>query len=171
MKHLFLVVFTIIVSFASFSQDKKEKFSKVTTYYLIRHAEKDRSNPSQRNPHLKEEGLKRAENWSKILANIPFDAIYSTDYFRTKETAQPTADFNHLKLTLYDPDTLDVESFKKDTKGKTILIVGHSNTIPSFVNVLIGTEKYENIEDDNNGNLYIVTFLNGQTADQVLTIN
>lgn len=160
----------MVFSFNSYSQESKNESPEVTTYYFIRHAEKDRSNPSERDPHLKEVGSKRAENWKLILGNVHFDAIYSTDYFRTKETVQPTADKNSLKLTLYNPDTLDVELFKKETQGKTVLIVGHSNTIPGFVNAILGQEKYENIEDDNNGNIYIITVIDGKIADQVLTI-
>lgn len=66
---------------------EKYKKENTTTYYLIRHAEKDQSDKSNRNPHLTDEGLKRAENWSKILANVKFDKIYSTNYYRTLETA------------------------------------------------------------------------------------
>ncbi|MEO6348155.1 MAG: phosphoglycerate mutase family protein [Aquaticitalea sp.] len=172
MKYTFFIVLAIVFSFNSSSQDlETDKSSEVTTYYFIRHAEKDRSNPSEKNPHLNEEGLKRAENWSNILSKVHFDAIYSTDYFRTKETAQPTADKNNLKLTLYDPDSMDFEDFKRATNGKTVLIVGHSNTIPDFVNVIIGKKKYEHIDDDNNGNLYIVTLMDDKIADEVLTIN
>lgn len=169
MKHLFTLPFIFLIAFTPFSQETKT--AEVTNYYFIRHAEKDRSNPSERNPHLMDKGLQRADNWSTILGNIHFGAVYSTDYNRTKETAEPTASKNDLEITIYDPRMTDLDSFLNTTKGKTVLVVGHSNTIPEFVNKVIGKDKYENIDDDNNGNLYIVTIINGTIADQVLTIN
>ena len=142
-----------------------------TTYYFIRHAEKDRFDPSDKNPHLTDIGNSRAVHWSEILSEVKFDAVFSTDYNRTKETAQPTANKNKLELTIYDPNAIEASSFMKDTKGKTVLIVGHSNTTPTFVNKILGQKKYEDIDDRNNGNLYIVT-VNGDTiSDQLLVIN
>ncbi|MEZ4802846.1 MAG: phosphoglycerate mutase family protein [Gelidibacter sp.] len=173
MKTLYLICILGTMSFNSFSQEKKSSMSsKVTTYYFIRHAEKDRSNPQERNPHLNENGLKRAENWKVILDNIKFDAIYATDYYRTIETAKPTAESNNLKVIIYDPNDINnPEAFLKATEGKTVLVVGHSNTTPAFVNAVLGHKKYENMEDDNNGNLYIVTIIDGTASDQVLHIN
>ncbi|MEZ4792097.1 MAG: phosphoglycerate mutase family protein [Gelidibacter sp.] len=118
------------------------------------------------------DGLKRAKHWSTIFGNIHFDAVYSTDYHRTKETAQPTADKNNIPVLIYQPQNNTViEEILKNTKGKTVLIVGHSNTVPSFVNAVIGQKKYEDIDDSNNGNLYIVTIIGDTIADQVLTID
>lgn len=150
---------------------KKYKEDATTTYYLIRHAEKDQSDKTNRNPHLTEKGRKRAENWSTILKNVKFDAVYSTDYNRTKETATPTAKTNGLELKFYDPRNMDMVKFKKDTKGKTVLIVGHSNTTPMFTNGLLGEKKYEMMNENNNGGLYIVTISNSETSSMVLQVD
>lgn len=174
MKYTVFLIFILLFSFTSFAQEKKEAMtSDITTYYFIRHAEKDRSNPSEKNPHLTEEGLKRADNWSHVLAHINFDMIYATDYHRTIETAKPTADKNKLGIMLYDSSNLNliIDAFLKDTEGKTVLVVGHSNTTPAFVNAVIKQKKYEDIDDSNNGNLYIVTIVGDKIVDQVLTIN
>ncbi len=64
----------------------------VTSYYLIRHAEKVLTNPNNPNPHLTTKGHKRSLEWKKILEKIHFDRIYSTSYYRTLETAKPIAD-------------------------------------------------------------------------------
>ena len=158
----------LILSFIrpSFAQ----KDTSVTTYFLIRHAEKDRSNPTDKNPHLKDKGRERALKWSQVLKNVKLDAVYSTDYNRTKETANPTAASHHLKVTLYHPIKINYNTFKKETKGKTVLIVGHSNTIPDFVNALIGKDKYKQIADTNNANLYIVTLKDSVISDIQLYI-
>ena len=47
--------------------------------------------------------------------------------------------------------------FKQNTLGKTVLIVGHSNTTPAFANKILATEKYKNMDDNDNSSLYIIT--------------
>ena len=138
----------------------------ISTYYLIRHAEKERT--VDKNPPLTNIGSLRAASWAEIFQDIKFDAVYSTDYKRTKATAKPTALKNNLDIVIYHPRNIDVEKFKEETRGKKILIVGHSNTIPNFVNQLIGQKKYTQIEDNNNGNLYIVELGGDFKTDQLL---
>ena len=66
---------------------------------------------------------------------------------------------------------IDTKAFLESTKGETVLVVGHSNTTPTFVNKLLGQDKYKQIDDSNNANLYIVTILpSGEITDQVLVI-
>ena len=73
------------------SLSAQEKSEQAINVYFIRHAEKDRSNPDERNPHLTEQGMQRAEKWARFFKDVPIDAIYSTNYHRTQETAVPTA--------------------------------------------------------------------------------
>ncbi|WP_178988113.1 SixA phosphatase family protein [Winogradskyella schleiferi] len=159
MKKLILLLLVTLLAFPSCIQrkEKTEKKEVVSTYYLIRHAEKDRSDDTDKNPNLTEDGLQRAENWAEYFDNVKFDAIYSTDYNRTKQTATPTAKANQLELQFYNPSNLKMEEFIEKTNRKTVLVVGHSNTTPKFVNELLGEDKYEDIADDNNSNLYVVT--------------
>lgn len=148
------------------------KAQEVTTYYFIRHAEKLRIDKTDKNPNLNYKGYKRAEAWKDIFSNITFDAIYSTDYNRTKLTAKPTADRNNLPILLYNPKAMYSEAFKNNTKGKTVLVVGHSNTTNVFVNKILGVEKYHEINDNNNSNLYIVTVSSdGKSSSVLLKIN
>ncbi|MBT8375825.1 MAG: histidine phosphatase family protein [Bacteroidia bacterium] len=149
----------------------QESKDEVTTYYLIRHAEKDRSDKTNRNPHLNKKGLKRAKKWSEVFTNIDFDLIYSTDYHRTRETAMPTVQANKISLDLYDPRSINYEDFLSDTQGKTVLIVGHSNTTPLFTNKLLGDDKYDQIDDNNNANLYILTIIYDTKTSTLLVID
>ncbi|MBR9913987.1 MAG: histidine phosphatase family protein [Algicola sp.] len=167
-----LIAFLLVLTFglSSYAQDTSTQQTE-TTYYLIRHAEKDQSDKTNRNPNLTDEGKARAIRWSTILQHIEFDAIYSTNYNRTQQTAQPIAEKNNLTVLSYDPRNLYSEDFAEATFGKTVLIVGHSNTTPAFVNAIIGQKLYEDIDERNNGNLYIVTILDGKISHQVLTIN
>lgn len=163
---------TLVCFSTVYSQENNKNVSKsIITYYFIRHAEKDRTNPSDKDPHLTEVGHARANRWSAILGEVKFDAVYSTNYYRTKETAQPTATKNNLEISIYDPNNIDATSFIQDAKGKAVLIVGHSNTTPAFVNKILGRNKYEDIDDSNYGNLYIVTISGAIISDQLLVIN
>ena len=170
MKSLFTIL--LIVAFISpVCSQEKNTDSETTTYYLIRHAEKDRSDKTNRNPELTKAGKKRAKRWRKHFKTIDFDAVYSTDYNRTKQTAQPTAKKNNLEITIYDPRQLYSEDFQKATKGQTVLIVGHSNTTPQFVNKILGEKKYEDIDDNDNSQLFIITISDGKITDEVRSIN
>jgi len=162
-------IFCLLILFSCFNNYAQE--NTVTTYYLIRHAEKDRTNKTNTNPSLTEIGLKRAQNWAKVFKNVTFDFIYTTNYKRTIQTAQPTALNNNLEILFYNPRELYTDDFRKKTMGKTVLIVGHSNTTPQFVNKILVTKKYSDIDDTNNGNLYIITLLGSSKSDVLLTID
>lgn len=136
-----------------------------TQYYFIRHAEKA---DSSKNPDLSEKGLERALEWKALFSAIQFDAVYSTDFKRTLQTIHPIVVENDQLLKFYNPQILDIETFKKETIGKTILIVGHSNTIPKMVNQLIKENKYGDIAENQFGNLYIVTLFENQILSQLL---
>lgn len=160
MKHLSRIILGCILVFISCGKELKKSESnkeKISTFYFIRHAEKDRSDATNDNPHLLDIGKQRAEKWSDVLKNINFDAIYSTNYNRTKETAKPTALKNQLELTIYNPKTIDIPIFLKENDGKNVLVVGHSNSTPEFVNAILKTNIYKHIEDNNNGNIYIIS--------------
>ena len=164
MKKLLLVLALIFCASTSYAQE-------ITTYYLIRHAEKQRADPNNHDPELTREGHERAEKWAQILQDIPLDAVYSTDYKRTVSTAQPTAKRKSLEIESYDPRELFSPAFQKETAGKTVLVVGHSNTTPVFVNKIIGKEKYPHMDDGDNGSLYIVTIVGKAVTDVVLRMD
>ena len=83
----------------------------VTTYYLIRHAEKDRSDPENKDPELTAQGQRRASFWADHFKAVDLDAVYSSDYARTRQTAMPTAGLNGLEIEIYDPGNLYGEAF------------------------------------------------------------
>jgi broad specificity phosphatase PhoE len=162
LRNYYLLFIVALLSFSVFSQENDK-----STYYLIRHAEKDRSDATNKNPELTIKGQERAIKWSQVLTKFQIDAIYSTNYFRTLQTAKPTADYNSLTIKIYDPLKIDMEVFLNETKGKNVLIVGHSNTTAAFTNKLIGKDVYPEIKDNNNANLYIVT-IEGEKISHVL---
>ncbi|NNC69760.1 MAG: histidine phosphatase family protein [Flavobacteriaceae bacterium] len=152
MKTSYLFIAIFLISFMGIAQEIEK-----SSYFLIRHAEKDRSNEENKNPDLTEDGKKRAIKWSELISDYGIDAVYSTEYNRTMQTAQPTAEKIGLEIVKYHPFKIDFAKFLQDTQGKSVLIVGHSNTIPFFANKLIKYDKYQQMEDNDNASLYIVT--------------
>ena len=135
----------------------------VSIYYLIRHAEKDRSDPENKDPSLTPEGERRAAFWADYFKQYSLDAVYSSDYARTRQTAMPTAAVQGLQLNLYQPRKLYSPEFLTQTKGQQVLIVGHSNTIPALVNQLIQEERFSDIDDTDNASLFIVSIQGEKT--------
>lgn len=166
---IFALVLSLFIFTLSCKEDSKlndvEADPVVSTFYFIRHAEKDRTDPENRDPELSQKGLGRAMHWAEILNQANIDAVYSTDYDRTKMTAQPMVVKNDLVMQFYDPSAINVEEFKANNLGKNVLVVGHSNTTPDFVNQMIGQEKYAAIDDNDNGSLFIVQQIDEMTTD------
>lgn len=144
MKKLFVAVLLFVCASATAQ----------TTYILVRHAEKEATasgdQMNSKDPNLSKEGLERAKLLAHILEKQKIDAIFSTNFSRTRSTAKPLADANGLEIQIYDkqPDLSKV-------KG-TVVIVGHSNTIPALANTLIGKEQFKTFDDSDYGNLLII---------------
>ena len=152
--------------------DGKASVQGPTTYYFIRHAEKDTSDPANKDPELAAEGIKRAEKWADVFKDVTFDRIYSSDYKRTRATAKTIANAQNIEVNIYNASKLNDEAFQEDTKGKTVLVVGHSNSNPEFVNYILEEKRYSDIPETESGSLFIVTVLpDGTKNSQVLYIN
>jgi len=174
MASIYQFIFPLILFFGISSEALNTEIheQEITTYYLIRHAEKDRSNNAEKDPELTAQGLERAQSWANILKQVPLDMVISTNYKRTQQTGDPVASSKQLQIEEYDAGKGFSEDFQKKTMGKKVLVIGHSNTTPQLVNEMIGKDKYANIEDTENGALFIVQLLpNGLCVDQVLYIN
>jgi hypothetical protein len=70
----------------------------------------------------------------------------------------PLAVSKGLALSKYDASQLDeVDRIFEQWRGGTVVLCGHSNTVPATINYLIGDpEKYSTFEDNEYGNLVIV---------------
>jgi 2,3-bisphosphoglycerate-dependent phosphoglycerate mutase len=141
-----------------------------TTYYFIRHAEKDRSDPKNEDPPLTEAGLMRATLWSRYFDTIPLDQIFSTDYQRTRQTVANTAAKKNIPVQIYEPSKLYSEEFRYLTNGQNILIAGHSNTTPAFVNSILGEEKFPDMMDNDNSSIYKMVISGDQKVVTVDTV-
>ena len=142
-----------------------------STFYLIRHAEKVRTNKSDRDPALNEKGIIRALNWKDYFIDKDISKIYSTNYKRTLETVKPIQEAIGLATILYSPSNIDYKDFISSNRGEVVLVVGHSNTIPNFVNELINDQVYAQIDDLNNSNLYIVSLCDSSISHRLIKVN
>ena len=162
-----LITFLLVINaFLGLSQT-----APITTFILVRHAEKDLTQ-STADPDLSQEGKDRALNLVKMLNQTEIQAIYSTDFKRTKQTVDPTATAKSLSVNIYDPrQTGEIDIMLQKHAGQTLLVSGHSNTIPAFVNYLIGLEKYKPMGDGEYGNIIIVSVAQRGEKAKVVWLN
>ena len=132
-----------------------------TTMIFVRHAEKALIPVGD--PGLSPEGQARAAELARQLVDADvvagIDAIYSTPYRRTVETAQPVADALGLPINQYAPDDNEAVLAKilRNHKGKIILVVGHSDTLPTLIADLGASKKVPPIAEDEYDNLYLIS--------------
>ena len=156
MKRIILFVFLFcFVCSAAFSKQK------ITTVLLVRHAEK-LTTPAD-DPALSPQGVARAELLVRMFENSGLNAIYTSQYARTKLTAEPLAERFRIPVETVDAKTTNklVESILSKHSGGTVLVVAHSNTLPEIIHAL-GAGKIQEIDDLDYDNFYVVTvFGNG----------
>ncbi|GJM36409.1 MAG: phosphoglycerate mutase [Saprospiraceae bacterium] len=172
MKQLFFLVISVLLS-ASFSckppatDASAEEMVGITTFILVRHAEK--ADDGTKDPDLTDVGKARAERLATLLQPNGIEAVYSTAYKRTRQTAEPLATTLNLPIQEYDPKATDLaKELIKANQGKTVLVVGHSNSTPTLVNQLIGKEKYSELDESVYGKLYVVTIYKKEAKAMVL---
>ena len=130
--------------------------------YLVRHAEKDYDSPNKEDLPLTECGKQRSKALAVFLQDIKLQADYSTDYIRTKSTAAPTAEFNNLETKMYSAAAHEGLVAELLAAKETVLVVGHSNTIPVIATMLTG-DHFSEIELDVFDRIYQVVIC-GDTA-------
>lgn len=138
---------------------------RLTTLILVRHAEKDKSTTGK-DPDLSEEGRRRANRLAEVLAHTEVASVYTTPYQRTRQTVAPLATSKKINLKEYRPgQTGEIDRMITENEGKTVLVCGHSNTIPAIANYLTGTDNYKDFDEHDYGNLMVITFYHpGQSA-------
>jgi len=133
---------------------------RATTVILVRHAEKVTTDPRDPNPALTEAGEQRARDLARLLRRRHVAAVITTQFARTQLTGKPTADAAHLALDSVRAGR-DVpahaaaiaELIRTRHAGKTVLVVGHSNTLPKIIAAL-GGPALADLCDSVYGNLF-----------------
>lgn len=114
--------------------------SGVTTVVLVtRHAEKaetPRDNPTLSTP----EGFARAQTLVHVAGQAGVNAIFATQYLRTQQTVQPLATHLGLAVTQIADNDVDglISQILENHRGETVLVAGHSTTVPLIIQKLVG---------------------------------
>ena len=161
-KILVLIALLLCVVTALAQDDFKPK-----TVFLIRHAEKE-DEPRQ-DPPLKKEGVARSQELARLLGGAGIKTIYTSQFTRTKLTAEPLATKLGLTATaislrsnpanprqIAEESTAEVVSKIMERPGENVLVVGHSNSIPDVIKML-GGDVVPTIDERRFDDLFIVT--------------
>ena len=133
--------------------------------FLVRHGEKT---DLSEDPELSAAGRERAVTLASTLRSSEIEYVHSSDYIRTRRTAAPTAAKHGLEVELYDPDDLFGLVEKLRRTGGRHLVVGHSTTTPSVVELLGGKPDSAINEAGEFDRLYIVAISRDGAASSVM---
>jgi broad specificity phosphatase PhoE len=130
-----------------------------TTVIVVRHAEKA-AEPAA-DPPLTEAGAARAAALVEAVRHAGVKAVISTQFARTRTTVGPAATALGLPVETADARARDhvaalAARILGSHRGSTVLVAGHSNTVPDIVAAL-GAPKPALICDGEYDNLYVVT--------------
>ena len=163
-----LIVVSIIFAMAMFCQSAvaQDDFKPITVF-LIRHAEREEE-PKQ-DPPLSKEGIARSQALAQLLSNAGIKAILTSQYNRTKQTAEPLATKLGLTITPFtlkvnpsNPRQVSEESTAAVTNkileyaGQSVLVIGHGNSIPDVIKML-GGDVVPTMDEQKFDDLFIVT--------------
>lgn len=114
---------------------------------LARHAEKSGTSDTA---SLTAAGHQRASDLAKALAATRLDAIISTQYTRTRQTAAPAAKQARLEVTVVEGGNgvaANAEAVARAidslAPGSAVLVVGHSNTLTPIIAAMGGPQLPE----------------------------
>jgi broad specificity phosphatase PhoE len=140
--------------------------SSAATIIVVRHAE--RVTAMTADALLSPAGEERARILSQMLKDSGIRRIYVTEVRRVQQTAEPTAAKLHLKPVVIPQK--DVDELVKQLKGlgedETVLVVGHTNTVPVIIERLGATVPP--LSDTEYDRMLVVTTGPGKT--RVLTL-
>ena len=150
---------------------------RVTTVFLVRHAEKAAG--QSQDPPLSEAGTIRSVALARMLSESDVKGIYISQFLRTRQTAEPLADKLGIEASAIslgvksnNPREISDESLQalvagiNKHVGEAVLIVGHSNSIPEVIRML-GGDIVPKIEESSFDDLFVVTMYSSGRAKVV----
>ncbi|MGG9960993.1 SixA phosphatase family protein [Ferruginibacter sp. SUN106] len=164
MKNLLITGLLLFIQVFLFAQ-VPEGLSKKNKIYLVRHAEKK----SGSDPVLTEEGNTRAGALLQVLKGKKIHHIYVTQFKRTQMTGDSLRLQMGIDTIQYKADTTGQDLYKmilaNNEAGKSLLIIGHSNTVPKLIKKL-GVINFDakDIPDNEFDNLYLITYKKGKAV-------
>jgi phosphohistidine phosphatase SixA len=140
-----------------------EPISLVPTIYVSRHMRKEEGD----DPSLSAAGAAEAVRLAELLKDRGIAAIFVTPTKRSRETAEPLAKATGAPIETYDPRDNAALAKRAAAIPGSILIVGHSNTVPAIVAAVGGNPPGPMTEEDF-GRLFAVERATGKTVESRL---
>jgi broad specificity phosphatase PhoE len=140
--------------------------------YIVRHAEKEpvpenASEAERKDAPLSVAGQMRALGLAEDVPVQEIEAVYVTDTKRCRDTASTVLALNGVKPIIYPPkDVTGLADRIRRRRGQSVLVVGHSNTIPLLIAEL-GVETMVTIADSQYGDLWVVTLTGNEATLEV----
>jgi broad specificity phosphatase PhoE len=102
---------------------------------VVRHAEAagPTSSPAD-DPPLSDAGRARAAELARVLRDAKVDRVYTTSRVRNRMTSAPLG----APTVVVDDVAATVAAVRGEPAGATVVVVGHSNTVPRIVAGLTG---------------------------------
>ena len=134
-----------------------------TTIIFVRNADTETTAAADGDPPLSSLGHRRAELLADAIEDIDViagvNAIYASEFRRTKQTAAPVARRLDVEVLIADP--YRVEEFMaevlREHKGEIVLVVTHGDILAPLVEELHGSKNIPPMDDVGDDNIYIVT--------------
>jgi broad specificity phosphatase PhoE len=133
------------------------------TVYVVRHAEQVRD--GSKDPALSGLGTQRARALRNQMKSARLSAVFSTPYRRSQGTALPTTQAYEIEINTYEPIAYAklATRIRDGFPGKSVLIIGHSNTVPKIVEAL-GGPRYEDLGHDEFDKLFVLAVYDDTTT-------
>lgn len=152
----FIIIFIILVLLQSC------KVASTTQIFVVRHAERTALDD------LTSQGVTRAEELKRVLTHSGVDSVFSTDSVRVRKTVKPLADQRGVPLIIYNDISGLLSRIISKSKGKTVLVGGHSNTVPQLIQQCGCAPPYQVIPSTEFDNLFLIILqkekINNQTS-------
>jgi broad specificity phosphatase PhoE len=155
------VFFAFLLALTLVSCGKPQPAQPSTIVLIVRHAEK--ASDAEDSP-LTEAGVERSRALVGVAEAAGVSVIYTTQFKRNRDTAQPLSE--RLKVAVTELPVRDLQNpgdygktlardITEKHAGQTVLVVGHSNTIPLVLEALTG--RPAPVDHAEYGDLFIVS--------------
>jgi len=147
--------------------------------FVLRHFEKEEA--EGKDPNLS----KRGQSQAKKLSQLPMLKGVSHGFYTPYKRTYQTLEHLDIQKSVYDPSQPEslIEHIKNNYCGKSVVIAGHSNTVPDLVKLLggrfvvsyagqsLGQEPVIHLSESDYGSVFRVTLHNERLHQQLYKVD
>jgi broad specificity phosphatase PhoE len=133
------------------SGDSAASFQSERTIFVIRHLHKAQGE----DPPLSSEGAAAAESLADLLEDKGIVAAFATPTRRAMQTAAPLAERTGITISQYDAFAPEDLVASVEAIDGSVLVVGHSNTVPDLV-VRFGGKTQPVLTEQDYGTVFMI---------------